>query len=70
MNLRFDYVEFGKKQMEDQLAIKNVCTQLEKLIEDLGDSRHTSLALTKLEECYMWVGKELKDRSLDVKNEE
>jgi hypothetical protein len=38
---------------------------VESLIESLGKSRPQSLALTSLEECYMWIGKAIRDNQIE-----
>ncbi len=58
---RFDYVKYDWEAMEDQDKAKRHCAVLETLIERLDSSRAKSLALTKLEECYMWIGKAIRD---------
>ena len=61
-NVSLDYVKFDKYATE---AISNYKKQFEALIENielkLGPSRSRSLALTKLEEAYMWIGKSVRD---------
>lgn len=58
---RFDYVKYDEVAMKQQEIAKAKVTDLEMFISSLGGSRNTSLALTKLEEVYMWIGKELRD---------
>lgn len=58
---RFDYVKYDARSIERQEKAKNVCEDLESLIESLSNSREKFLALTKLEECYMWIGKAIRD---------
>jgi hypothetical protein len=41
---------------------------LEAFIEEGPDSRAKSLALTKLEECYMWIGKMIRDEQIAEDN--
>lgn len=58
---RFDYVKYDKRSIEIQEPCKDLCRSLEALISCLGTGRATSIALTKLEECYMWIGKAIRD---------
>lgn len=58
---RFDYVKYDKDHTSMQLSAKSLCMQLETEIDSLDDGRPKSLALTKLEECYMWIGKAIRD---------
>lgn len=59
---RFDYVRYDEMSGMQQQAFKILFTELEKHIEEsLDDSRAKSLALTKLEEVYMWIGKAIRD---------
>ena len=61
---RFDYVKYDNAAIVDQQEAKDYCQKLEQLINDLGNSRATSLAHTKLEECYMWIGKAIRDEQI------
>ncbi len=59
---RFDYVKYDEKAVADQVAAKHWCMGLDELIvKNLMPSRATSLALTRLEEAYMWIGKAIRD---------
>lgn len=58
---RFDYVEYDDIAQADQDAAKTLVSCLESRIESLGAGRARSLAITKLEECYMWIGKQIRD---------
>lgn len=59
---RFDYVKYDDVAMDAQAILKNKFVELEKLIESkLVSPRAKALAMTKLEECYMWVGKAIRD---------
>lgn len=60
--MRFDYVKYDERSMNAQEKFKQKCETLESMIELLLESpRAKSLALTKLEEFYMWVGKAIRD---------
>ena len=59
---RFDYVKYDDKATDDQGAFKRVVEVLEIEIDQrLRPGRAKSLALTALEECYMWIGKAIRD---------
>lgn len=58
---RFDYVQYDALAVDQQKHAKELATQMESLINTLGKGRAQSLALTKLEECYMWIGKQIRD---------
>jgi hypothetical protein len=66
MSGRFDYVAYDDAARSQQAALKNYCECLEASIETQlpGPGRAKSLALTKLEECYAWLGKEIRDRQV------
>lgn len=61
MPSRFDYVKYDEQAIEDQAKAKRHCDVLEKLIEQLDSPRAKEYALNKLEECYMWIGKAIRD---------
>ena len=61
---RFDYVRYDDIAQNEQNLAKEVCTSLEKLIDVLGKGRAQALAITKLEECYMWIGKAIRDEQI------
>lgn len=62
MNSRFDYVAYDKEATEHQKTLKIAFTNIENLLQAvLKPGRYTSLAITKLEECYTWAGKQLRD---------
>lgn len=58
---RFDYVRYDERAQELQDRAKRLCTELEKLVDELPPGRAQSLSLTKLEETYMWLGKSIRD---------
>lgn len=66
MMSRFDYVQFDSEHTKKLLGIKTQVMTLEKTINELGPSRATSLAHTKLEEVYMWLGKALRDSQVTL----
>lgn len=69
---RFDYVEYDSVSVKKQMDFKEACTLIENGITALGGEfpeparsaivgRAKALALTKLEEMYMWIGKAIRD---------
>lgn len=58
---RFDYVKYDEASVSNQNLFKGICEDLEANIENLQNGRAKSLALTHLEECYMWIGKAIRD---------
>ncbi len=62
MSSRFDYVRYDGQAAQVQENFKEVFTALELAIENnIANSRAKSLALTRLEETYMWIGKGIRD---------
>lgn len=58
---RFDYVKYDEEANAQQAELKQKSQELEALIENLHSPRSKALALTKLEETYMWIGKAIRD---------
>lgn len=58
---RFDYVKYDDGAIAEQDVAKTMVTELEGLIDTFKSPRAKALALTKLEECYMWIGKAIRD---------
>ncbi len=59
---RFDYVKYDESATLIQSEFKITCEAFENQIEDyLSSPRAKALALTKLEEVYMWIGKAIRD---------
>ena len=59
---RFDYVKYDEQAMILQDSFKGILKQLDSSISIyLRPGRAQSLALTKLEEAYMWIGKAIRD---------
>jgi hypothetical protein len=61
MTNRFDYLKFDEQSIAAQEGFKAMHNELATHIEAMGPGRAQAVALTKLEECYMWVGKALRD---------
>ncbi len=59
---RFDYVKYDERAQSCQAKFKDICEDLEGSISlFLRDSRAKALAYTAWEECYMWIGKAIRD---------
>lgn len=66
---RFDYVKYDATATEAHSAIKAQVEKLEELVNQIGagtcaqnaSARAKALAITKLEEFNMWVGKAFRD---------
>jgi hypothetical protein len=59
---RFDYVAYDDQAQIDQTCAKDQVAELETFINKrLISPRAKALALTKLEEVYMWIGKAVRD---------
>lgn len=59
---RFDYVRYDEQSCEKQENFKSIMISLEKIIDsEIISARAKALAFTKLEECYMWIGKGIRD---------
>lgn len=61
---RFDYVKYDERSIGDQSLAKDTCERLERLIDTFPNGRSKSIALTKLEETYMWTGKMIRDEQI------
>jgi hypothetical protein len=62
---RFDYIEYDLVSKLQSNKLREAVEELERrVLEMLKDSRPRSIALTKLEETYMWIGKALRDQQL------
>ncbi len=59
---RFDYVKYDDKAQAEQAEFKALFEEIELKITRNGSSdRSRSLALTNLEQAYMWIGKVIRD---------
>lgn len=69
---RFDYVKYDDHAFALQGLTKDMVMELEKMIDTIGSSldpladkskvgRSKAMAITKLEEVYMWIGKAIRD---------
>lgn len=69
MSKRFDYVKFDDASTKKCEGFKTAMSAIEHCIEkELKPGRAKSLALTGLEESFMWVGKAIRDEQVS-KNE-
>lgn len=64
---RFDYVAYDSEASHHQQNFKDDVQTLEHHINMLQSPRAKALALTKLEECYMWIGKAIRDDQIERK---
>lgn len=62
---RFDYVAYDETATNLQADFKFAFQAIENRLATLGATRHTSLAATKLEEAYMWIGKAIRDDQIN-----
>jgi len=53
----FGYVKPTEKSVEDMKKVREMCSDLNKMLLDLNPSRERSVAITKLEEVSMWANK-------------
>lgn len=61
---RFDYVRYDDEAQRVQTQLKGAFNNIDLMLSQLPDGRAKSLALTKLEEAYMWVGKAIRDEQV------
>lgn len=58
---KFESVVYDDVAQEKQAYLKSCFIQLEDAINNTGTSSHKEDAISKLEECYMWIGKIIRD---------
>ncbi len=64
---RFDYVKYDDFAIKRQEMAKEIVIALEHTIDTIpwddrqASARSRALALQALEECYMWIGKAVRD---------
>lgn len=66
---RFDYVRYDDLAQSSQEYAKGLVQRVENFINGMAvvkehddvSKRETALALEKLEECYMWIGKGIRN---------
>jgi len=63
---RFDYVAYDEKAQTLQVFFKKEFVNIEMSMETwLLSGRSKALALTAIEEAYMWIGKAIRDDQID-----
>ena len=63
---RFDYVKYDEVALTIQDYFKLTCKTLETAIDrELDSPRAKEYAIKALEECYMWVGKAIRDDQIE-----
>jgi hypothetical protein len=67
---RFDYVKYDALSQVQQIEAKDLCLDLEYWILTNIKERPASLALTKLEELYMWIGKAIRDQQVTERKDD
>lgn len=53
----FDYHKPNEEQVKQIATVREACKALNEVLLALSDTRHRSLAITKLEEVSMWANK-------------
>lgn len=61
---RFEFVPYDDEAKSLQATAKRLYQEVEDFINAGPDGRNKSLALTALEESFMWVGKSVRDDQL------
>lgn len=57
-----EYVKYDEKAQSDSEKARALCESLKELIgKNIKPGRATDFAITKLEECFMWIGKGIRD---------
>lgn len=64
---RLDYVKYDEEATSLQALFKMTFDNLVEALEKMPSSREAALAITKLEESYMWVGKAIRNNQLKRK---
>lgn len=63
---RYDYVKYDEQAAKEQAEAKELFAHLTNFVERrLRPGRAKSLVLTKLEEAYMWIGKQIRDDQIE-----
>lgn len=69
---RFDYVKYDEHAQQEQQTAKECVEHLESYINSIGSElpkdqtteRAKALAITNLEQVYMWIGKAIRDNQI------
>jgi len=67
---KFDYIAYDEEAKVHQAQLKLLVSAVEDKLYTLANTRYISLAITSLEECYMWAGKAIRDDQLVRNNYE
>ena len=62
---RFDYVKYDEEAIKTQIEIRESVERVEQLINKLSKFDGKRKALDKLEECYIWIGKAIRDDQIE-----
>ena len=57
----FDSIKYDQISINLQEIAKEKCESLEKMINTLGNGREQAVAKTKLEECFAWIEKAIRN---------
>ena len=67
---RFDHVKFDPEHESTRKVLRVLVESLENCIDmisiDKAAGRSKAMAMTKLEECYMWAGKAVRDDQVAI----
>lgn len=63
--MRFSYVKYDEKAVEQQVNFKTQFEAIEKLADELQNGRAKALVMTYLEIAYMWIGKAIRDEQIE-----
>jgi uncharacterized protein (DUF2062 family) len=61
---RFGSVKFDRKHRLYANEAGDLARQFEIFINDLPPGRSVAMAITKLEECHVWIGKAIRDSQI------
>ncbi len=65
MKGRFDHIKYDEHAQLEQIRLKALFLALEEEVEKLQAGRSKALALTAIEEAYMWVDKAIRDEQIN-----
>jgi hypothetical protein len=64
MSNRFGYARYDGIRAQKQQQAKALVEAVEAFVDAMGTGSPHALALTALEECYMWIGKAIRDEQI------
>lgn len=64
MTTRFDYVKYDDIAIPEQMVFKGMIQELQSRIEMHGAGEYQNHATKALEECYMWIGKFIREEQI------